>query len=312
MNLVLKAENLRVVFNSYNRQVFAVRDVSFGMRSGKVTALVGESGCGKSVTALTLGGLLPHSRGVEISGRLSIDGIEIAAAERKGWRKIRGSKIAYVFQDPSTALNPVMRIGSQMLEATGNRFDAERLFEQVRLADVKAVMSAYPHELSGGMQQRVMLAMALAAAPRILIADEPTTALDVTVQAQIIELLDELRRENGMSVLLITHNLGLVADIADDVMVMYAGRLVESGEVAAVLKEPRHPYSRGLLDAVPRLDPRQRPAVAIAGNVPDLSEEPRGCAFAPRCRRNIERCFLSDPEWAGTDEHAWRCFNPLD
>ncbi len=310
---VVRVERLRVEFDCGGRRVYAVRGVSFGLRSGAVTALVGESGCGKSGTALARGGLLPRGKRSIISGHFDICGVNIAAAAVKGWRKVRGRLLAYVFQDPSTALNPVMRIGRQVAEGLSDGRGStaaavQKLLERVQLADAQAVMNAWPYELSGGMQQRVMLAMALAENPRLLIADEPTTALDVTVQAQIMQLLDELRIETGMSVLLITHNLGLVADIAEDVMVMYAGQLVEKGPVETVLRHPRHPYTRGLLAAVPSLDKNRPAAVAIPGGVPDLCVEPQGCAFAQRCPLADAECRAADPDWTVDGAHAWRCF----
>lgn len=310
---ILGVHNLRVVFNAAGRKVYAVRDISFELKEGAVTALVGESGCGKSVTALALGGLLPRGKRSCISGRFDICGVSVDAAMIDGWRKIRGRLLAYVFQDPSTALNPVMRIGRQVAEALpgGNGYSSsavQDLLMRVRLPDVHAILDAWPHELSGGMQQRVMLAMAVAANPRILIADEPTTALDVTVQAQIMQLLDDLRKETGMSVLLITHNLGLVADVAEDVIVMYAGQLVEKGPVERVLQHPCHPYTRGLLAAVPSLDKNRRAAVSITGSVPDLCVEPSGCAFADRCPLADEDCRIADPDWTIDGKHAWRCF----
>ena len=269
--MLVEVEHLRVAFRLEGRLSVPVRDVSFAIPERGRVALVGESGCGKSLTALALGNLVERA---EITGA------------------IRGRpRIAYVFQNPMQSLNPVMRIGRQIAEAmrAGEREDAGRLLEQVSLS--AAVERKYPCELSGGQQQRVMIAMALAARPELLIADEPTTALDVTTQKEVLDLVDRLAEARQMAVLLITHNLGLVAEHSRQVNVMYAGEVVESGGVAEVLRAPRHPYTRGLLAAVPRLDaPRDAPLADIPGTVPPPWDWPTGCAFHPRCVWARESC----------------------
>ena len=315
---LLEIRGLSVGFRSGGDDVVVVRDVSFSIGEGETVALVGESGCGKSVTALSLTRLLPQPPAYYPAGRILLEGrdvLEMSSAELRG---IRGSEIAYVFQDPGTALNPVFRIGFQLEEAvSGNkkesREEALRLLSLVGLPDAESCLRAYPHELSGGMQQRVVIAMALACRPKLLVADEPTTALDVTIQAQILDLLKNLQSEFKMAVLLITHNLGLVADVADRVNVMYAGSLVESGGVVDVLSNPQHPYTEGLLKAVPRLDAAQtgERMQGIEGAVPVPGQLPAGCPFAPRCSRVMECCHQQMPEICDVDGcagHAVRCF----
>lgn len=270
--MLVEVEHLRVAFQLEGRLSVPVRDVSFAIPERGRVALVGESGCGKSLTALALGNLVERA---EITG------------------SIRGrARLAYVFQNPMQSLNPVMRIGRQIAEGmrcAGEREDVGRLLEQVALS--AAVARKYPCELSGGQQQRAMIAMALAAKPELLIADEPTTALDVTTQKEVLDLIDRLAEARGMAVLLITHNLGLVAEHSRQVNVMYAGEVVESGAVAEVLRAPRHPYTRGLLAAVPRLDaPRDAPLADIPGTVPPPWDWPTGCAFHPRCAWAREGC----------------------
>ena len=254
-------------------------------------------------------------------------GEDVLAMDARGLRKLRGAEIAYVFQDPSTSLNPVHTVGTQIMEglllhrpAVKARDEAMRLLELVGISDAAARLRAYPHELSGGQRQRVAIAMALACRPKLLVADEPTTALDVTVQAQILERIGAIQREFGMAMLLITHNLGLVAGLADTVYVMYAGRVVENGPVAQVLTQPAHPYTRGLLDAVPRLPRGEAAAEApvrltgIPGRVPPLTQMPSGCKFAPRCPRRVERCEADEPALDGAGRGgagAVRCWRPL-
>jgi oligopeptide/dipeptide ABC transporter ATP-binding protein len=315
---LLEVCGLTVGFRSGDDDITVVRDVSFSIEEGETVALVGESGCGKSVTALSLTRLLPQPPAYYPTGRILLEGryvLEMSSAEL---RDIRGSEIAYVFQDPGTALNPVFRIGFQLEEAVSgtrqeSREEALRLLSLVGLPDAESCLRAYPHELSGGMHQRVVIAMALACRPKLLVADEPTTALDVTIQAQILDLLKKLQSEYKMAVLLITHNLGLVADVADRVNVMYAGSLAESGDVADVLSNPQHPYTEGLLKAVPRLDTVQNGErmQGIEGAVPVPGQLPAGCPFAPRCSLVMDRCRQQMPEIcgvAGSAGHAVRCF----
>jgi oligopeptide/dipeptide ABC transporter ATP-binding protein len=300
---LLKVEDLSVHFELGSEKVRAVEGVSFDIREGETVALVGESGCGKSVTALSLARLVPEPPGRYVSGTVTYRGLNVLHTTESELQDLRGDEIAYIFQDPATALNPVFRVGHQIAEALrlhrpGLQPDEEvpRLLHTVGIADPIARMRAYPHELSGGMQQRVMIAMALACRPRLLIADEPTTALDVTIQAQILDLLAHLQRELGMAILVITHNLGLVAEIAHRVNVMYCGRIVESGTVEEVLTAPTHPYTRALLHAVPRLEGARGRLTGIPGTVPNPSALPSGCPFHPRCPKAREICQAKDPE----------------
>ncbi len=285
--MLLKVDHLRVKFRlEGGRWSVPVRDVSFSVPEKGRVALVGESGCGKSLTALTIGGLLDRA---EISGTIS------------------GSpRLAYVFQNPMQSLNPVMRLGAQIAEAfpRGTKATKEKIAALLASVDLPSdAARKYPCEMSGGQQQRVMIAMALAAEPDLLIADEPTTALDVTTQKEVLDLIDRVASERGTSVLLITHNLGLVARYADFVNVMYAGEIVEAGPVASVLRHPRHPYTQGLLAAVPRLDaPKDAPLADIPGTVPPPTDWPAGCAFHPRCAKARPGCAA--PDFAGCPEMA--------
>jgi oligopeptide/dipeptide ABC transporter ATP-binding protein len=314
---LLDVQGLTVGFRSGNEDVIVVHDVSFRIHEGETVALVGESGCGKSVTALTLARLLPEPPAFHPAGVVVFRGREVLQMSRAELRALRGGQIAYVFQDPATALNPVFRIGFQLEEAVrvhrrnvDAHEEAIQLLSLVGLPDAEACLRAYPHELSGGMQQRVVIAMALACRPKLLIADEPTTALDVTIQAQILDLLKRLQEELGMAVLLITHNLGLVADVAHRVNVMYAGSLVESGAVEDVLTAPAHPYTRGLLDVVPRLATTSERMQGIEGMVPSPRDRPLGCPFAPRCSRAEDTCRVRMPlsqDVTGHAKHTVRC-----
>lgn len=307
--MLLEVEHLRISFHRDGRETVPVRDVSFAVPEHGRVALVGESGCGKSLTALSLRRLSPTDRAA-VSGRISFT--PPAAGRADPLRRI-----AYVFQNPSDSLNPVMRIADQISEALPHGMDAasrrrriEELLARTGLPDPVRAARAYPCELSGGQQQRCMIAMALAAEPDLLVADEPTTALDVTTQKQVLELVDSLADETGMAVLLITHNLGLVAGRMDEVNVMYAGRIVESGPVCEVLASPRHPYTRGLLAAVPALDaPRDAPLADIPGTVPPPDAWPSGCAFWPRCAIAGERCRAEQPPDAIAGRRRHACFS---
>jgi oligopeptide/dipeptide ABC transporter ATP-binding protein len=286
---LLEVQDLSVHLERNGRAVPLVGKVSFTVEEGQVLCLVGESGCGKSLTALSLARLLPTPP-LRCSGTILFEGQDVLQMTRKRLRQIRGGAISYIFQDPSVSLNPVMRVGKQILEALAlhspgqaHAREVQRLLDRVGIPEPELRMRQYPHQFSGGMQQRVMIAMALASRPRLLVADEPTTALDVTIQAQIIELLQELRGELGMSILLITHNLGVVSEMADRVAVMYAGEIVEAGRCNQVLSNPAHPYTRALLDSVPRIGQNSARLTAIPGTVPAPGEWPRGCRFNPRC-----------------------------
>ncbi len=320
MSDLLKVSGLKVFFRTADaaRPVKAVDGVSFSIRAGETTAVVGESGSGKSVTALSLARLLPGSA-YYAGGSILFEGEDVLALDDRRLRKLRGGRIAYIFQEPSTSLNPVFTVGWQIAEAVRAHAsaadpdrEAVRLMRLVGLPDPERRCRSYPHEMSGGMQQRVMIAMALACKPRLLVADEPTTALDVTIQAQILELLADLQKQLGMGILLITHNFGLVARMARDIHVMYAGRMVESGPTRDVLTEPRHPYTRALLRAVPRLRVPVRELTEVHGSIPSLADLPPGCSFHPRCPKAADRCRVETPveEEAGTERivrcHFWK------
>ena len=301
---LLQVDDLRAYFGAADRPVRAVDGVSLTVRAGETVALVGESGCGKSATALALTRLLPQPPAFYAGGSIRWCGREVLTLSERELRQLRGREIAYIFQEPASSLNPVFRVGDQIMEAIRlHRPDADPRPEALRLLGLVGIPEparkfvAYPHELSGGLQQRVMIAMGLAGRPKLLIADEPTTALDVTIQQQMLDLLRRLQGELGMAILLITHNLGLVAEAAHHVHVMYAGRMVERGPVEQVLRRPAHPYTRALLRAVPRLEGPTRDLEGIEGRVPRLSDLPAGCAFHPRCPLAQARCRAEVPGW---------------
>ena len=304
LSALLQVHDLRVHYPGAEGPLRAVDGLTFELEQGETYALVGESGCGKSATGLAILRLVEPGR--IAGGRLIFEGRELLDLDEKQMRSVRGARIGMVFQEPAAALDPVMRVGSQVAEALrihtriGRREaldEAVRLLGVVALPDPERQARAYPHELSGGMMQRVMLAIALSCAPALLIADEPTTALDVTIQAQILELLRRLREEFRLTILLITHDLGVVAENADRVGVMYAGRLVEEGPVAAIFDDPRHPYTRGLLRSMPggRADGRSRRLQTLPGSVPDPERPPPGCRFHPRCPEVFEPCARQEP-----------------
>lgn len=291
-------QNLSVAFGNAP----ALRGINLSVERGEAVGLVGESGCGKSVTWLAALGLLPAS--AQVRGSVLLDGTEILGAPKARLEPVRGGRIAMIFQDPAASLNPVHRIGRQIGEAlalhrgmTGERAKAEviRLLDQVGIPDAKNRINAYPHELSGGQNQRVMIAMALAGQPEILVADEPTTALDVTIQAQILDLLTTLRRDTGMALVLISHDLGVVSETCSRIAVMYAGRIVEEAPSGQLFSHPNHPYTRGLLGALPPLNGARHRLVAIPGSVPEAAHMPKGCAFAPRCDVATDHCAKIDP-----------------
>ncbi len=312
---LLRADDLSVTFHAKDSQVRAVTDVSFEIHSGEVLAVVGESGSGKSVTALALMRL--HPRNTEITGDVEFDGMDVLAMSESEMRAIRGRDIAMIFQDPMTAMNPVFTVGDQIVEAIRLHNDisskeawtrAVDLLQLVGVPEPQQRAAQYPHEYSGGMRQRAMIAMAISNDPKLLIADEPTTALDVTVQAQVMEVLHDVKEATGSAIMLITHDLGLVAGSADRVQVMYASRLMETGSIDDIFYRSQNPYTRALLNSIPDLEEDQDTLEAIPGNPPSLTRPPRGCAFGPRCSMVVERCVEEQPELLTLDgTHASRC-----
>ncbi len=305
--MLLAVDDLRVSLPAPAGPVQALRGVSFTLERGQTLGLIGESGCGKSLTALALMGLLPE--GATVQGRLRFDGLDLLGLPEPAWCRVRGRRIAMVFQEPMTALNPLHTVGRQVAEplrlhrglsAAAAQAEALRLLQRVQLPQAAQRLQAYPHQLSGGQRQRVLIAMALACGPQLLVADEPTSALDASVQREVLDLLLQLVAEDGMALLLISHDLGLVASRVQHLMVMYAGRVVESGATAQVIGQRAHPYTQGLLAARPRLGQRlpdgQRPRLAtIAGRVPELAALPAGCAFAERCPLAVADCRAAPP-----------------
>ena len=301
---ILQIDDLRVVFGSGRAEQVAVDGVSLTLAAGEVLGVVGESGCGKSLTALSILGLVPKPTGRIQGGHILFNGNDLAQANEVEMNRIRGKDIAMIFQEPMTALNPVFKVGEQIAETIRvhegvsrqvARQRALELLERVGMSNPKQRIDQYPHELSGGMRQRVMIAIALACRPKILIADEPTTALDVTIQAQILALLKELQQEFGMAMMLITHDLGVVAQVADRVAVMYAGRIVEEGSTIEVFEQPAHPYTRSLLTSIPSLDQEYSRLQTIQGMVPSLANLPSGCRFHPRCPEARAQCAQYTP-----------------
>jgi peptide/nickel transport system ATP-binding protein len=318
---LLSVRDLAVTFGLRGqREVRAVDEVSFDIRPGEHIGLVGESGSGKSVTSLAVMGLLPK-RGVRTSGEVLYEDSNLLTWSSRKMSGLRGREIAMVFQDPMTSLNPVVPIGVQVTEILRRHFEVNKkeatdragdLLAKVGIPDPKRRLGEYPHQLSGGMRQRMLIAMALACEPRLLIADEPTTALDVTIQAQILELLKELVADTGAALLMITHDLGVVAGLCDTVNVMYSGRIVESANRRVLFGSPRHPYTGGLLESVPRLDsPRGAPLKPIPGSPTNVLPWTQGCAFAPRCGNRVDRCTTDTPELVSDVDRELRCHNPL-
>jgi oligopeptide transport system ATP-binding protein len=320
MDELLAVENLQVSYHTYAGEVYAVRDVSFSVGENEIVAIVGESGCGKSVTARSILGLIKRPAGeIKAGSRINFRGENILSFSGRRFREYRGGECSIVFQDPLSALNPTARIGNQIAENILVHRDVskkEALAEAVRILDKAGIedprrrIHQYPHELSGGMRQRVMIAIAFSCRPRLLIADEPTTALDVTIQNRVIELLRELHRETKTSIILITHDLGVVAGIAGRIYVMYAGKIVESGSTANIFYHARHPYTKALLASVPRMTmANKNPLPFIIGTPPDLAAPPKGCAFAPRCPRCMNICVEQEPGITGFGNgHSLSCW----
>ena len=313
---LLEVNNLHVRLQTQRGPTEAVRGVSFSLARGETLGLIGESGCGKSITAMSLMGLLPES--AQVSGSIRFDGEELVGQSDAALCRIRGDRIGMIFQEPMTALNPVHSIGRQVAEplrlhrgvsAAEARKQAIALLDRVGIPDAARRIDAYPHQFSGGQRQRITIAMALACGPDLLIADEPTTALDVTIQQQILDLISELVAERGMALILISHDLGVIAQNVDRMLVMYGGSVVESGPTDTVFARRMHPYSRGLFGARPRLDaPRGQRLVTIAGTVPELVDLPAGCPFAGRCSFTVDTCLHTPPPRVELgDEHAVRC-----
>ena len=323
MTALLEVRDLRTHFHTDDGEFPAVDGVSFSVGAGQTLAIVGESGCGKSVTALSIMGLVPNPPGRIKSGSIRFEGRELIGAAKRDMQDLRGNGMAMIFQEPMSSLNPVFTIGEQIVEALLRHRDITRaqaveraiaMLHKVRIPAPEQRFHEYPHKLSGGMRQRVMIAMSLACDPRLLIADEPTTALDVTIQAQILELMRTLQQESGTAIILITHDLGVVAEVADEVLVMYSGRVVEHATVRALFEAPQHPYTVGLLGSIPRMDGDQSRLASIEGQVPSPLRRGAGCCFADRCPFADAQCRTAAPELRDVgDQHQSACWKaPLD
>jgi len=315
---LLEVRNLKTYYRADEGELRAVDGVSFSVAAGRTLGIVGESGCGKSVTSLTIMGLVPCPPGRIAGGEVLFEGRDLLKLPQAEMRELRGNKISMIFQEPMTSLNPAFTVGDQIVEAIRRhkrvqpREARERAIEMLRRVHIPAAerrIDDYPHKLSGGMRQRVMIAMALACDPKLLIADEPTTALDVTIQAQILDLMRELREDFGTAIVMITHDLGVIAEIADEVVVMYAGKVVEQASVAALFEDPQHPYTIGLLGALPRLDNDKPRLATIEGAVPNPLAIPEGCSFNPRCPFADDECRKASPALAEVRRgHLAACF----
>jgi peptide/nickel transport system ATP-binding protein/oligopeptide transport system ATP-binding protein len=315
---ILEVKNLHTYFYTDSGVVKSVDGVDFELKEGSTLGIVGESGSGKSVTSLSIMGLLTGTTGKIAEGEILLEGKDIAHISEEEKRKLRGSQISMIFQEPMTSLNPVMKIGKQLTECILQHQDiskeeawkkAEDMLRRTGVPRVEHMMKEYPFQLSGGQRQRVMIAMALVCGPKILIADEPTTALDVTIQAQILDLMNGLKKAIGTSILFITHDLGVVAEVCDEVVVMYCGRVVEKGDVAELFARPSHPYTIGLLNSIPKLGEAVEELEAIPGNVPNPKYMPKGCKFAPRCSRAFAKCHEEEPGFYEVGNgHVSRCW----
>lgn len=318
MGTLLSVKNLKTQFYSSGRTIRALDGVSFDIEEGGAFGLVGETGCGKSVTALSILRLIPYPPGKIVEGQILFRGRNLLALPEDEMRSIRGKEISMIFQEPMTSLNPVFRIGDQMMEVimlhqglmrTQAFEKAVEMLDRVNIPDAKRVMMQFPHQLSGGMRQRVMIAMELSCHPFLLIADEPSTALDVTIQAQILRLIKEIKKELHTSILLITHDLGVIAEMCDRVAVMYAGSIVEQASVEEIFEDPKHPYTKGLWGAIPRIDQEKEALAVIPGTVPDLSQPPLGCKFHPRCSYRFDPCDrMIPPLFQTSPGHLVSCY----
>jgi peptide/nickel transport system ATP-binding protein len=315
---VLEVKGLKTSFFTDDGEVPAVNDIDFYVKPGEILGIVGESGCGKSVTSLSVMGLVPSPPGKIVGGEILFKGEDLTKASERRMRQIRGNEIAMIFQEPMTSLNPVFTIGDQLIEgirlhekiskkAAGKK--AVEILKLVGMPRAEQLVDDYPHQLSGGMRQRVMIAMAMACQPEVLIADEPTTALDVTIQAQILDLMKRLNQELDTSIVLITHDLGVVAEVCDRIVVMYSGKVVEEGTTTTIFKNPQHPYTEGLIRSVPDMRDKRDRLYSIPGNVPKPGTLKQGCHFAPRCEHVFGRCTAENPELLNTEDgHKVRCF----
>lgn len=318
MEKLLDVQNLKTYFIQKRNVIPAVDGVDFHINKGEIIALVGESGCGKSITSLSIMGLVPQPGGEIVDGKIILDGKDLTKKSEDEMTTIRGKEISMIFQEPMTSLNPVLTIGEQITEVIiyhqgvsrqQARKQAINLLKTVGFSRADEILDEYPHRLSGGMRQRVMIAIAMSCNPKLLIADEPTTALDVTIQAQIMQLLKGLTKEFDTSVLLITHDLGVVSELAERVIVMYAGQIVESGTLENIFFEPLHPYTEGLINSVPSLSGEIKKLNTIKGNVPAPDNLPKGCRFAPRCSKAFDACWVAQPELTEySDNRSVRCF----
>jgi peptide/nickel transport system ATP-binding protein len=304
MENLLQVNQLQTEFKKDDQAIKILHGIDFHINEGEVLGLVGESGCGKSITSLSIMRLFRGTTGKISGGSIYFNGEDLTALSEEKMRGIRGKQMAMIFQEPMTSLNPVMKIGEQLMEPIRLHLRLKKkeakshaisILEKVGIPRAKEILNEFPHQLSGGMRQRVMIAMAMSCNPKLLIADEPTTALDVTIQAQILTLMKKLQQEEKMSVLLITHDLGVVAEMCDRVVVMYAGRVVEEAAVNDLFEDPKHPYTKGLIGSVPKIGDKREKLDSISGNVPDPSNMPMGCKFAPRCKEAMPICFEKDP-----------------
>lgn len=315
---ILEVKNLHVTFSTYGGKVKAVRGVHFDLKRGETLAIVGESGCGKSVTSNAIMGLVAKPAGKIAAGSIQFKEKQLTKLSEKKMRMIRGVDISMIFQDPMTALNPTLTIGSQLIEGMREhkkvsqkeaKGRALEMLDLVGIPNPEERLKQYPHQFSGGMLQRIVIAIALMCEPELLIADEPTTALDVTIQAQILELFEKIQKESNVAIILITHDLGVVAKIADRIAVMYAGKIIEIGHKRDVFYNPQHPYTQGLLQSVPRLDMQGKELTPIHGTPPDLFSPPKGCPFAARCSKTMEVCMHLYPDTsAASEEHYVNCW----